>query len=106
MTHPAPVPPIEERPESGFWVAVYNASAMERHRHWTPDEVRAHRFAQLWSEEYGIAYILRKDQRVTGPYLRVAAVYKQGVHFRPEPGQLWLRLPAVDVRQQMQEART
>jgi hypothetical protein len=83
------VPPIEERPESGFWVAVYNASAMERHRHWTPDEVRAHRFAQLWSEEYGIAY-----------------VYKQGVHFRPEPGQLWLRLPAVDVRQQMQEART
>jgi hypothetical protein len=66
---------------------------LERNRHWTADEVRAHRYASLDSEEYGIAYILRKDQRITGPYFRVLAVYKHGTHLRVEPGQLWLRLP-------------
>lgn len=82
----------EVREVSGFYVTVLNDSALERHRHWVADEVRAHAFAQLESEEYGTAYILRTEHSGLKPYPRLTAVYKRGRHYRVEPGQLWLRL--------------
>lgn len=91
MTLPTPAQRSEAREPSGFTITVINDSALARRRHWVTDEDRAHRFAQLESEEYGIAYITQTEWG-DKPYPRLTAVYKRGVHLRVEPGQLWLRL--------------
>ena len=77
----------------GFWVVSVRNGGTDRQ--WTEDELRAHRFAELESEEHGAAYVLYHccALRVTGAYWRIVAIYKKGVQLHIAPGQLWLKLP-------------
>jgi hypothetical protein len=82
----------------GFWIVPVNPMGIERPtRHWTAVLSRAHRYAQLDSEEYGAAYIQECDVRSTGPYWRIMALYRHGVPVPIAVGQLWLKLGAPEV---------